>query len=201
MSDPAVVFDLGNVLIQVDYQRALERLRPRCRSRQGDLPGAIAASVHLQRFESGAISAMQFTLAFCEELGIAVGHDELCSILCDIFSPEVDMIRAHEAIRRAGVETYIFSNRSKLHFDFIRGRYRFLEKFDGWFLSYEMGVLKPDPAAYARVEEGTGRRGSEVVYVDDRPENIGAAKVRGWHAIHHVGPERTLRALRSAGVL
>ena len=40
-----------------------------------------------------------------------------------------------------------------------------------------------------------GRRGADLIYIDDRPENIAAGAARGWRAILHESPEKTRAAI------
>jgi HAD superfamily hydrolase (TIGR01509 family) len=68
-------------------------------------------------------------------------------------------------------------------------------------LSYEVGGLKPQPEIYAAVETLTGRRGADLIYLDDRPENIHAGAARGWRTILHESPEKTRRALAAWGLI
>lgn len=62
-------------------------------------------------------------------------------------------------------------------------------------------VAKPDPAIYAITEARTGRRGGELFFTDDNPDNIAAARARGWHA-HLFTDAASLEAqLFAAGLL
>ena len=105
------------------------------------------------------------------------------------------MIEANAALRSRGFPTYIFSNTSELHFTHIRNSYRFMSEFTGYFLSYELGSMKPDACAYHAVEKETGHRGSELLYIDDRLENVDAGAARGWNTIHHTAPRLTVASL------
>ena len=53
--------------------------------------------------------------------------------------------------------------------------------------------MKPDPRIYEVVEELTGHKGSALLYIDDRPENIAHGNDRGWQTILHVDPTETIR--------
>ena len=55
--------------------------------------------------------------------------------------------------------------------------------------------MKPDAKIYEALEKLTGRRGKEIVYLDDRPENVAAGAARGWRAILHESPEKSRAAL------
>jgi len=61
--------------------------------------------------------------------------------------------------------------------------------------------MKPDPAIYEVVEGVTGSRGGEILYIDDRPENIEAGLRRGWHAVLHEHPEKTRSAVEQLELL
>lgn len=56
------------------------------------------------------------------------------------------------------------------------------ECFDGLFLSYEMGVAKPDEAIYRQMLAETGMNPAETLYFDDRPENVEAGQRLGFVA-------------------
>ena len=61
--------------------------------------------------------------------------------------------------------------------------------------------MKPSAKLYEIVERATGRRGGEIVYIDDRPENVEAGVARGWQGILHESPETTRAALQKLGLL
>jgi FMN phosphatase YigB (HAD superfamily) len=50
------------------------------------------------------------------------------------------------------------------------------------------------------VEAKTGRRGADILYLDDRPENVAAALSRGWRALLHETPEKTCSHLATLGL-
>jgi len=197
----AVIFDLGDVFIDVDSAKALRELRVHCAANakpEGDV-GGIGELV--RSFESGEVSVPQFYDAVCRHERLALDLERFSAIYCDIFSPVAEMIEANAALRGKGLPTYLFSNTSELHFRHIRSRYAFMSDFTGYCLSYELKCMKPDARIYAAVERKTGYGGSELLYIDDRLENIQAGASRGWQAIHHTGPEQTLAALRARALL
>ena len=55
--------------------------------------------------------------------------------------------------------------------------------------------MKPDPEIYEALEKLTGRRGADILYLDDRPENVAGGAARGWQAILHETPEKTRAAV------
>jgi len=107
----------------------------------------------------------------------------------------------HAELRRRGFKTYIFSNTNDLATEHVRRNFPFFQNFDGYILSYEVGSMKPQPAIYEAMEKMAGRRGADLVYLDDRPENIAAGAARGWRAILHESTEKTRQALTTMGIL
>jgi HAD superfamily hydrolase (TIGR01509 family) len=61
--------------------------------------------------------------------------------------------------------------------------------------------LKPQPEIYAALETLTGRRDADLVYIDDRPENIETGARRGWRAVLHESSEKTRQALAAWGLV
>jgi len=67
-------------------------------------------------------------------------------------------------------------------------------------------VAKPSDAFYVALEEATGKKKSEIIYIDDKKENVDAALKRGWHGIvfnasHKVIPQvKALLGLSSCSV-
>jgi HAD superfamily hydrolase (TIGR01509 family) len=49
--------------------------------------------------------------------------------------------------------------------------------------SHELGLAKPDAAAYREFERLTASRGDEILFFDDLPENIAAARSIGWQCV------------------
>jgi HAD superfamily hydrolase (TIGR01509 family) len=61
--------------------------------------------------------------------------------------------------------------------------------------------MKPDAKLYEVVERKSGRRSADLLYLDDRPENVVAGAARGWQVILHETPEKSLAAVRKLGLL
>jgi HAD superfamily hydrolase (TIGR01509 family) len=61
--------------------------------------------------------------------------------------------------------------------------------------------MKPAAKIYEALENLTGKRGADLIYIDDRPENIATGAARGWRTILHETPEQTRAALKNFGAL
>lgn len=197
----AVVFDLGKVLLDFDYGRAARQLSRRSRMDPEPLARLLSQSELICRFETGRLSAREFFDEVRAASGFAGSFEEFAECFSNIFTPIEPMVRLQERLRREGLGTFVFSNTNELAVNHIRKAYPFFANFDGYVLSYEQGVMKPDARLYEVLERLAGRRGAELLYLDDRLENVEAGARRGWHAILQENPEKTLAALRRLGVL
>ncbi|HMO66599.1 MAG TPA: HAD family phosphatase [Verrucomicrobiota bacterium] len=197
---PAVVFDLGKVLLDFDYAPVLRRLAATGRASLADIRRQLDQGALLHAYERGELTAAEFHRAVAEATGSTLGYDEFAQLFADIFTGIPEMIALHAALRGAGVPTFIFSNTNGLAVEHVRRTFAFFNAFDGHVLSYEHGVMKPHARLYEVVEQLAGRRGAELVYLDDRAENVAAAAARGWRVVHHADPATSRAALRAFGL-
>ncbi len=99
-------------------------------------------------------------------------------------------VEALEALHAAGYPLYALTNWSAETFHLARARYGFLSLFEEIIVSGEVGLIKPDPRIYTLLIEKTGIAPSHTVFVDDREENVRAAKKFGFKGIiYRDGPE------------
>jgi len=196
-----VVFDLGKVLVDFDYGIAARKIAARAKISVIELGQFLLSDPVLLRYETGLLTTEQFYNAICSGTGFSGTLEEFGTTFADIFWPIEPMVKLHAALRQQNVPTYIFSNTNELAVRHIRRNFPFFENFDGYILSYEHGAMKPESKLYEVVERTSGRRGKEILYLDDRPENIEAGAARGWQVILQENPEKTHSALRALGLL
>lgn len=201
-SSTAVVFDLGKVLLDFDYGIVVRRVAARG-SRIGipEIQRLLVDSPLLPAFERGELTSRQFYDAVRKETGFDGTFEQFAGWFGDIFAEIPPMVALQSELRRRGIPTYIFSNTNDLAIDHVRRNFPFFAGFDGYVLSYEHGAMKPDAPLYDVVERLTARRGADLVYLDDRPENVEAGAARGWRAILHADPTESRRHLAHLGLL
>ncbi len=197
----AVVFDLGKVLVDFDYGLVVRRVGSRGTAGLPALERLIIHSPLLPAYERGELSSPEFFEAIRRESGFRGTYDEFAGYFADIFTEIPPMTALHAELRARGIPTFIFSNTNDLAIAHIRRNFPFFASFDGYVLSYEHGSMKPDAPIYEAVERMTDRRGPDLIYLDDRPENVEAGLARGWHAILHHDPAESRRRVESFGLL
>lgn len=201
MSLPVFIFDLGKVLVDFDYSIAARKIAARCTRAPQDLHGFLGSSPLLVEYESGRLTKETFYEAVRGPIGFQGNLAEFNGYFADIFSEMSGTIALHAELRRRGFQSYIFSNTNDLAIEHVRRSFPFFANFDGYIFSYEVGAMKPEAKIYEAMEAMCGRRGADLIYLDDRPENIAAGAARGWRAILHETPERTAQTLARLGVL
>jgi HAD superfamily hydrolase (TIGR01509 family) len=197
----AVVFDLGKVLVNFDYMIAARRIAARANISAEQLMAMLVGSPVFPRYERGLISREQVFEEVRRVSGFQGTMEEFAVFFGDVFSEIKPMIELQAALRKGGLATYVFSNTNDLAIEHIRRAFPFFGNFDGYIFSYEHGLLKPEAGLYEVLERRSGRRGGELLYLDDRPENTQAGAARGWGVILHESPEKSRQAIRHAGLL
>jgi len=199
MNSPVVVFDLGKVLVDFDYSIAARKVAARSTKSLLDLAFLLSASPLIVQYECGLVTRRKFFEQIRDAVGFQGDLEEFGGYFADIFTEIPQMIALHAELRRRGFKTYIFSNTNDLAIEHIERNFPFFQNFDGFIYSYEVGAMKPDGKIYATMEEKCGRRGPDIIYLDDRPENIQGGLTRGWRAFLHETPEKSRAIL--AGLL
>ncbi|MGO9527465.1 MAG: HAD family hydrolase [Verrucomicrobiia bacterium] len=195
----AIVFDLGNVLITVDEQRAMERMATRTGKTRQQIEEYIRGTPHEHELALGKLSKKRFFHTVARELGFDGTYDEFALIWSEVFTPIEPMIALAESLRTR-VPRLLLSNTNAIHMDYIFERYRFLDDFDAHVLSHEVGLLKPDAAIYRYTLKKYGLTAERTVFLDDLTPNVEAARRVGMQAIHYQNPDQARAELTKLGV-
>jgi glucose-1-phosphatase len=183
-----ILFDLGNVLVPVDWDFGLKRLIPH-------LPPDLADSYSRDRdafqklfaepavaLETGRIEFHEFYRIMRGILRIGLNETEFCEIYCNIFRADEEMLSLGETLcRRYG--TWLVSNTSRAHYEYILETFPQLEFYRNAALSFELGVMKPAAEYYEKAIRKFGIDATSAVFIDDLPENVAAAAAAGMTGI------------------
>ena len=192
---PVVVFDLGKVLVDFDYSIAISRVAELSARLPAEVEQFFLHSPLLVDYESGRLTRQNFFDQAREATGFHGTLEEFGEFFADIFTEIPAMIELHAGLRGRGFKTFIFSNTNDLAVKHIRRTFPFFQGFDGYIYSYEVGAMKPEVRIYEALERLAGRRGAEIIYLDDRPENVAGGAARGWQAILHETPDKSRAAV------
>ncbi len=197
----AVVFDIGKVLLDFDYGIASRAIAARGREAAEKVAEFLLHTPLLYRYETGLVSRQEFFEAICHATGYCGTIEDFTAAFADIFEPITPMVELQSRLRARGYPTYIFSNTNEIAVLHMRQNFPFFANFDGYIFSYEQGSMKPDAGIYEALEKMAGKTGGDLLYLDDRPENVAAGVGRGWQGILHETPEKTIAAVTGLGLL
>lgn len=200
MTVQAVVFDIGNVLIEWQperwYDARIGAARRRAMFAAVDLHGMNDLVDRGADFRGTIYAAAEANPEWAEE--IRHWHDYWHEMAAPAIPHSVRLL---ERLKARGVPVFALTNFGIGTWAVAQPIYPFLGLFDRAFVSGHMGIAKPDAAIYAAVEEGAGVPPGALLFADDRAENIAVARARGWQVHLFDGPAGWAARLVAEGLL
>ena len=194
-----VLFDLGGVLIDfggVAPMKALAGIES-----DDELWSRWLTCRWVRSFERGDCSADDFATGVVADWGLAIDP----AAFLDAFRgwPGGALPGAEELLQSVQrvVPVGCFSNTNAVHWERNYGRWPILDAFDFRFLSFELGAVKPDGAAFDRVAQLVPASPERVLFLDDNVLNIEGAHAAGFAAVQARGVAEARQALVGAGVI
>ena len=175
----AVVFDIGNVLIEWVPERYFDQAIGVERRREffEQVP-IIDANAAIDCGADFTGTLQQLALDHPQwETEIRLWQDNWLAIVGPAIPRSVRLLRA---LRAKGIPVLALSNFGVQPFEQAQNHYGFLTEFDERYISGHLQMIKPDPEIYAALEEGSGYAPEGLLFADDLPQNIAAAAARGW---------------------
>jgi 2-haloacid dehalogenase len=191
----AVVFDLGGVLIDWDPRHLYRKLLADEAAVEEFLATVCTPewNAELDRGRPFAEGVAELVERHPEHAAaIAAYHERWPEMVAGDIPGTVEVLAE---LRAAGVPLYALTNWSAETFAITRGRFEFLEWFDGLLVSGEERVTKPDPAIFQLLLDRFGLDPTATVFVDDSEANVAAARRLGFDAIGFTGHEELRREL------
>lgn len=200
MTVQAVIYDIGNVLIEWQPERFYDRrIGPSARQRLFE-----EVDLHGMNEEIDAGALFRETIydwadrypQWASEIRWWYDH------WIEMASPRIEhSIVLMRTLRAKGVPVYALTNFGIHSFAYALTQYDFLGEFDRAYVSGRMGVTKPDPQIFDMVEQDCGLPPQALLFTDDRTDNIAAAQARGWQTHLFEGPSGWAAKLVAAGLL
>lgn len=196
----AILFDLGGVLVDFTGVEAARRLA------RTD-PGADAAkalwgeSTAIQDFEHGRVDADAFARAFVREWDLAISPETFLPMFATWVSGPRPGVADLLADLRGRYAVACFSNTNPIHWRRMAVDHGLLDRLDHAYASFEIGMMKPRPEAFAHVAADMGRRPDEVLFFDDGAGNVAGARAAGFEAEQAAGVDDLKRLLAARGLV
>ena len=201
-SADALLFDLGRVVLDIDFNKVLACWAGHAGGEPAQLVERFSTREEFyHRHETGEISDGEFFGGLRASLGIGISDAEFLEGWNAIFAGEMPGIAP--LLARAGkrLPLYAFSNTNSAHVDHFSVAYAgVLGHFREIFLSSSIGLRKPNAATFDHVVNAIGVPASRIVFFDDSAENIEGARARGLAAVHVTSPGDVAETLAALGI-
>jgi putative hydrolase of the HAD superfamily len=191
-----ILFDLGGVLLEVAQPRIFNHLQSLT-----DIP----ASVIEERMKSAAFfrddfmvrefSPQEISDHVNEVLGQRLSTSDVVQALNAELGPEISSTARLLPTLRRKAKVGCLSNTNSIHWDKLLQSYPFMGHFDRRFASQILGCAKPGKEIYEKVAGLLNAQPRQILFFDDRSENVETARRLGWHAQLYSGHERLLEDL------
>jgi len=172
------LFDIGSVIIGVDFLPSLQRLIPK-----NTVDTKLKLNTLLDRkdeFEAGRITMDEYFPWAAQTINFHGSQEEFLKAWLDIFTPNPAMWECIEALHSRGHQLILFSNINNPHKDHLLDTYPIFQKFAGGVFSYQTGHVKPEPEIYQIAIEQWQLEPAKTAYIDDLPANIKAGEKAGF---------------------
>ena len=197
----ALLFDLGRVVLDIDFNKALACWADHAGCPPTDLVARFVREEAYRHHEVGKIDDAAYFDTLRQSLGIKLSDAQLLEGWNAIFAGEMPGIGQLLARASQRLPLYAFSNTNNAHIEHFSVAYAdVLGHFSEIFLSSAIGLRKPDADAYDHVVKAIGVPASRIVFFDDFAENIEGARARGLIAVHVTSPDDVARALAALGI-
>lgn len=198
-----IVFDLGGVLLDLDFDRPLMQFRDLGMTDDRWLFSYFEADSPIHRLETGELEPARFLDMLLPHFPDGTQHDDLrhaWNSILSSFSP--DHVTLLEELRRH-YRVFLLSNINEFHiqrfeemFLEVSGNRPVQEFFDDIFYSCRVGDRKPSSQIFSRLLEKNDLAAHETIFIDDLAPNVKAAESIGIHGYHlHPQENRTLQTL------
>ena len=196
------LFDLGNTLIKLAYERVLENVCRAAALGRDELVEILEEPGGYRDMERGAVTFREFYDFIVDKADYRGSLHDFRAIWSDFFDGPVAGSEDLLDRIRAKYRVAFLSNSNEVHAELIPRHFSTLfRKDDRFVFSHRFRVAKPDPEIFRRALEVIGALPQNVVFVDDLLENVLAARSEGILSFQFVDAQQLRRELTSEGLL
>ncbi len=197
----ALLFDLGRVVLDIDFSKALACWAAHAGCAPADLAARFVRGEAYHHHERGTISDEAYFDSLRAALGIAISHDQFLEGWNAIFAGEMDGISPLLERAARHLPLYVFSNTNGAHVAYFSKLHAHtLKPFRELYYSSTIGHRKPDAAGFDHVVKAIGVPASRIVFFDDLAENVEGVRACGLKAVHVKSSRDVAEALDALGI-
>jgi len=191
----AVIFDLGGVIINLDYQKTIRAFQELGMSNFEQVYSQMAQSDLFDSYETGKISTQHFINLLLPHLPSGTSPNKLVAawnaMILDVPPKKIDLLTQ----LKLSIPTFLLSNTNDLHIQKVRDEWKKVthlsmeDSFHKMYLSHEIKLRKPTAQAFSYVLDQNGLEAARTLFIDDTIQHIEGAKNLGLQTLHLTDPE------------
>lgn len=194
-NSPVVVFDFGGVIAEANTPKMANFLMDSFNINKNELSNA------LSDMQDQGSTEEQFWKQFANSKHIILPNDwinQFGVVIQESINEIPGTLTLVKELKTQGYQTAILSDMTEYQAEIIR-KIGYFRLFNPVVLSHENRVKKPNPEAFQILLKKLGKPASSVIFIDDRIENVEAAKIQGIDAIHFINPNQLKEELKKRG--
>jgi putative hydrolase of the HAD superfamily len=201
-SDTWFLFDLGNTVIKLAYERVIAAICADATVTRDELVDLFGEPGAYRDMERGAVSFYEFYEFLCDHAGYNGSIRDFHHVWSDFFDGTVPGIEDLLDRVRERYRVAFLSNSNEIHAEQIPTQFAGLfQKDDVFVFSHRLKCAKPDPEIFRRALETIGANAQDTVFIDDLLENVLAARALGMRAFQFIDARTLTRELEAEGLL
>ena len=196
----ALLFDLGGVVVDIDFSRALKAWSAHSLLSNEELADSFRFDLAYEQHERGQISSREYFEHFAFVLRLSASHRQIEDGWNAVFKGEFAETRQLIQRARRTLPCYAFTNTNQSHMQVWSKLFpEVTTSFDRVFASHLIGMRKPERSAFEFICSSVGCEPASILFFDDLDENVQAARKAGLQAVLVRSPKDVESALKAAG--
>jgi len=195
MKYEAIIFDLGGVIINLDYQRTIDAFHLLGADDFQELYTQASQSSVFDDYETGKISSPHFINKLLDFLPSGISPNKVVAawneMILDVPIQKIDLLDR----LKSKVPIFLLSNTNEIHMDKVRREWKkttsqaMESSFHQIYLSYQLGMRKPDQEIFQQVCSNHQLDPSKTLFIDDSIQHVEGASSYGLCTYHLTSPD------------
>jgi glucose-1-phosphatase len=192
----AVIFDLGGVIINLNYNLTIQAFEELGMRDFSEVYTQLAQSTLFDDYETGRISSQHFINKLLDHVPSGTSPNRIVAawnaMILDVPVEKPQLLKS----LNAEMPIFLLSNTNEIHMQKVKKEWgissnEVLENhFSKVYLSYEVGMRKPDLTIFQKVCAEQGLVPKNTLFIDDSPQHIDGAQLAGLQTLHLKHPEK-----------
>ena len=189
-----IVFDMGGVLVHLNWDAVLTPMTRLSRKGAASVKRELVNGPTVKQSMLGRIGPRELHIKLCENLEVELEYPDFLGIWVRLLQANEEILPLVERLKSSH-KLVIGSNTEEIHYTYCQQHVEALAQFDQSFLSFQMGLLKPDPQFFLHILDKLNAAPADCVFIDDTAENVESARSVGITSLHFTSNDNLQKGL------